>query len=197
MWHEPHCTSAHSNLRVILSFPLAFGGFHSAQALPALLPTKGNLWVEFSRSMSFEDWIELLSSECYLFSYWKLHPHPKPFLSSVTSFPDSKFHILLNWLIIYCAVVLNLGKHDLGECCWGPAVEVQQERCAWEGVAVSWAAQGLHSCIHSQRRLQPTERWTQQTESKAFQKSKSKVLYLGQLLLWLSLIQELLQEVVA
>lgn len=65
--------------------------------------------------MSFEDWIELLSSECYLFSYWKLHPYPKPFLSSVTSFLDSKIHILLNRLIISCAIVLNLGKHDLGE----------------------------------------------------------------------------------
>lgn len=90
LWHEPHCMSTHSNSRVILSFSLAFGGFQSTQALPALLPTKGNVWVEYSRNVSFELCIELLSSEfviCFhigncihiqnLFFHLPLHPPPQ------------------------------------------------------------------------------------------------------------------------
>lgn len=80
--------------------------------------------------------------------------------------------------------------------CWEPAIKAEQERCAWQEVAVSGAAQGLHSCS-CPRKLQLTKRWTQKTDGKASQKSKGKMLYLGQSLLRLSPVLELLQKVLA
>lgn len=88
---------------------------------------------------------------------------------------------------------LILGNVFSRRRCWEPAVEAQEDRCAWEEVAVSGAAQGLHSCSYL-RKLQLTERWTQKTEDKASQKSKGKVLdnYCCD-----SLVLKLLQDVVA
>lgn len=80
--------------------------------------------------------------------------------------------------------------------CWEPAGEAWQERSEWEEVAVSGAAQRLHSCSHL-RKPQLTEGWADKTESKASLKSKGKMLYLWQSSLWSSPVLELLQKIVA
>lgn len=162
--------SAQSDSRVILSSPLAFGGFQSARALSALLPTKGNVWFECSKPMSFELRTELLSSECCLFSHWKSHPHPKPFLSSGNFLSHPQLHILVTCLMISATdhqIVLNLGKPDLGECLLKKTLlgtccrSTAGQMCMGGGGCVRGSSRTAQLQL---RKLQLIERWTRKTK---------------------------------
>lgn len=150
--------------------------------------------------MSLEFCIELLGSECViclhiancthiqnLFFHPLLPSHPKLRGPTNWSFLGPLFSAREN--MVLWSVLSR--RHR-----WEPAGEVQQERSEWEEVALSGAAQGLHSCSRL-RKPQITEGWAEKTESKASPKSKGKLLYLWQLLLWSSPVLELLQKIVA